>query len=126
MRLKDKVALITGAASGIGRASAIMFAREGAKIVVSDIDDAGSEETVNRIRSASGEAVYVHADVSLAVDVDAMIQATIQAFGRIDILFNNAGYYRRPYNLEDTTEEEWDRTYAVNVKGVFGGKICRS
>ena len=109
MRLKTKVAVITGAASGLGRASALIFAREGAKVVVSDIDDAGGQETVNRIKSASGEAVYVHADVSLASDVEHMIRATIQAFGRIDVLFNNAGYYRWPYNLETTTEEEWDR-----------------
>lgn len=121
MRLKDKVAVITGAASGIGRASAVMFAREGAKVVVSDIEDAGGQETVKRIISAGGDALYVHADVSRATDVERMIRATVEAFGRIDVLFNNAGYYRRPYNLEQTTEEEWDKMYAVNVKGVFWG-----
>ena len=121
MRLKQKVAIITGAASGIGRASAILFAKEGARVVVSDIDDAGGQETVKQIGSNGGDAVYVHADVSVAVDVQRMIQAAVETFGRLDILFNNAGYYLWPHNLEETTEEEWDRTYAVNVKGVFWG-----
>lgn len=121
MRLKNKVAIITGAASGIGRASAIMFAKEGAKVVVSDIDDNGGQGTVNIIKLNSGEAIYIHADVSIASDVEQLIKVTIDTFGKIDILFNNAGYYLWPHKLEEVTEEEFDRTYAVNVKSIFWG-----
>lgn len=121
MRLKNKVAIITGAASGIGRASAIMFAKEGAKVVVSDIDDAGGQETVESINSSGGEAIYVHADVGIASDVENLVKLAVDTFGKVDILFNNAGYYRWPHKLEEIDEEEWDRTYAVNVKGIFFG-----
>ncbi len=121
MRLHNKVAIITGAGSGIGRASAIMFAKEGAKVVVSDIDDRGGQETVNSIRKNSGEAIYVHADVVIAADVENLIKRTVDTFGKVDVLFNNAGYYVWPHGLEETTEEEFDRSYAVNVKGIFWG-----
>jgi NAD(P)-dependent dehydrogenase (short-subunit alcohol dehydrogenase family) len=121
MRLKNKVAIITGAGSGIGRASALMFAKEGAKVVVSDIDDRGGQETVDSIRLNSGEAIYVHADVAVASDVKHLIKVAVDTFGKIDVLFNNAGYYVWPHGLEAITEEEFDRSYAVNVKGIFWG-----
>jgi len=121
MRLKNKVAIITGAASGIGRASAIMFAKEGAKVVVSDIDDAGGQETVKGINASGGEAIYVHADVGIASDVDNLVKLAVDTFGKVDVLFNNAGYFMWPHKLEEIDEEEWDRTYTVNVKGIFFG-----
>jgi 3-oxoacyl-[acyl-carrier protein] reductase len=121
MRLKNKVAIITGAASGIGRVSAIVFGKEGAKVVVSDINDVDGQETVKNIRSNYGEAIYVHADVSIASDIQHLVKATVDNFGRVDILFNNAGYYLWPHTLEEVDEDEWDRTYAVNVKSIFWG-----
>jgi NAD(P)-dependent dehydrogenase (short-subunit alcohol dehydrogenase family) len=121
MRLKNKVAIITGAGSGIGRASGIMFAKEGAKVVVSDVDDRGGQETVDMIKSNSGEAIYVHANVAVGPEVEHLIKVAVDTFGKIDILFNNAGYYVWPHGLEDITEEEFDRSYAVNVKGIFWG-----
>ena len=87
MRLENKVAIITGAGSGIGRASAIMFAKEGAKVVVADINDKGGEETVASINSNGGEAIFVHTDVSKATDAENLIKTTKDKFGRIDILF---------------------------------------
>jgi 3-oxoacyl-[acyl-carrier protein] reductase len=121
MRLKDKVAIITGAASGIGRASALIFAKEGASVVVSDIEDVGGQETVDQIISSSGKAIYVHADVSKEAQVQHLIQAAVDEFGRVNVLFNNAGYYKWPYKLEEITEEEWDKTYAINVKSILWG-----
>lgn len=119
MRLANKVATITGAASGIGRASAIMFAREGAKVVVADINDAGGQETVNTIKANGGQAIYVHTDVTRASDIERMIRTTVSTFGRIDVLFNNAGYYEWPRKLEEITDAEWDMIYTVNVKAIF-------
>ena len=124
MRLKDKVTVITGAASGIGRASAVMFAKEGASVVVSDIDDVGGQETVKQIISNGGRAIYVRADVSKETQVRHLIQAAVAEFGRVNVLFNNAGYYKWPYKLEEVTEEEWDKTFAVNVKSIFWGAKC--
>ncbi len=119
MRLANKVAVITGAGSGIGRASAVMFAREGAKVVVADINDAGGKETVTAITSTGGEAIFVHTDVSKATDAQNLIKAAKDKFGKIDVLFNNAGVPQTPTPLEDLEESEWDRVYAVNVKSVF-------
>ena len=119
MRLDNKVAIITGAGSGIGRASAIMFAKEGAKVVIADINDTGGEETVASIKSNGGEAFFVHTDVSKAPDAENLIKATKDKFGRIDILFNNAGTPLSNIQIENLDESQWDRIYAVNVKGVF-------
>src|SRR5580658_5938317 len=91
MRLKDRVALITGAGSGIGRESALRFAEEGAKIVVADVNDAAGKETVSMVEAAGGESIYVHADVSHGPSAEAMIEVAEARFGKLDILFNNAG-----------------------------------
>jgi NAD(P)-dependent dehydrogenase (short-subunit alcohol dehydrogenase family) len=121
-RLQGKVALITGAASGIGRASALRFAAEGAYVVVVDIQDAAGEDAAAAIRQAGGDACYVHADVSRAEDAQAMVGAAVARFGRLDILFNNAGVGKH-ISFDDLTEAEWDRIVDINLRGVFLG--CR-
>ena len=120
MLLNDKVAVITGAGSGIGRAPAIKFAREGAKVVVADVQDDGSAETVRSIQSAGGTAAAIHTDVTDASAVDRMIKTAVETYGRLDILFNNAGMIIKGTVL-DVDEESFDRIFAVNVKGVFLG-----
>ena len=91
MRLENKVALITGASSGIGKESALLFAKEGAKIVAVDLNDTEGEKTVAEIKSAGGEAVYTHADISKAADCEAMVKTAENQFGKLDVMFNNAG-----------------------------------
>jgi len=118
MRLKNQVALITGGASGIGRATALLFAREGAAVAVADLDQAGAQAVARQIEAEGGQAIALRCDVSQAADCQRAVQQTVDAFGRLDILFNNAGIIRRA-NVVDTTEEEWDRVMAVNVKSVF-------
>ena len=120
MRLKDKVALITGAGSGIGRATAVLFAKEGARVVVADIDANGGERTVQEIKHQGGEAVFVKADVRKVSDVKNMIEKAAQQYGRLDILHNNAGI-GEPGTVVDTTEETWDRTIDIMLKGTFLG-----
>lgn len=119
MRLSDKVAVITGAGSGIGRASAILFAREGAKIVVADINDTGGDETVTAINSDGGEAIAVHTDVTIASEVENLGKVTKDKFGKVDILFNNAGIPQQTMSFENVTEALWDRIFATNVKSIF-------
>ncbi len=122
MRLKDKVALITGAGSGIGWQTAQLFAREGASIVAVDINDKAGVACVVEINSSGGSAVYVRADVSRAVDCYNMIAAAEANFGKLDILFNNAGIsHADDDDAINTSEAVWDLTMAVNVKGVFLG-----
>ncbi len=121
MQLADKVALITGAASGIGLEAAMLFAREGARVVTVDVSEKG-QETAERIRTAGGQAHFVRADVSQAADAERMVQEAEQAFGRLDILFNNAGIsHADDDDAIHTSEAVWDVTFAVNVKGVFLG-----
>jgi len=119
MRLANKVAIITGAGSGIGRTSAILFAKEGAKVVVADINDAGGAETVSAIKASGGEAVFVHTDVSIASGAENLVRVARDKFGKIDILFNSAGVPQRPTLVETLDESLWDRIYVVNVKSIF-------
>jgi len=122
MRLANKVALITGAGSGIGRESALLFSREGARVVVVDVKDEAGEAVVEELRSAGGEAVYVHADVSKVADAEAMVRSAEESFGRLDVLFNNAGIsHPKDDDAVATEEEVWDLTMNINVKGVFLG-----
>lgn len=118
MRLKDKVAIITAAGSGAGRAGAMIFAREGAKVVVGDIDPKAGEETVKLVKNGGGEAIFVRVDCGKVEEMRKMIDATIKAYGKIHILWNHAGI-PGPGALEETEEEEFDKAMAVNVKGGF-------
>lgn len=121
MQLADKVALITGAASGIGREAALLFAHEGARVVAVDLSEKGLE-TVEAIRSAGGQAHFVQADVSKAEDAQRMVSEAERVFGRLEILFNNAGIsHAEDDDAIHTSEAVWDLTFAVNVKGVFLG-----
>ena len=134
MRLENKVAVITGAGSGIGRESALLFAREGARVVVVDVNDSageavaseiresGGQAAVAELRAGGGEAIYVRADVSKAEDAESMVKAAEDAFGRLDILFNNAGIsHAQDGDAMSTEEDVWDLTMRVNLKGVFLG-----
>lgn len=120
MRLASKVSVITGAGSGIGRAAALLFAREGAKVVAADIKFPAVEETVEMIRKADGEAEAVEVDVSSATSIQRMFQEALEAYGRLDVLVNNAGYGFAG-TVEETDEADWDRLMAVNLKGVYLG-----
>jgi len=122
MRLENKVALITGAGSGIGRETALLFAREGARVVVVDVNDSAGEAVASEIRETGGAAVYVHADVSKSADAEGMIRVAETSFGRLDVLFNNAGISHAHDDDAVATEEEvWDLTMNINLKGVFLG-----
>ena len=118
--MKGKVALVTGAGSGIGRATSLVFAREGAKVMAVDLNEAPVTETVDLITGMGGEASGVTADVSMAEDVQRMVSETVSRFGRIDAAFNNAGIHtgvRIPFH--EYPEDEWDRVIGVNLKGVW-------
>ncbi len=122
MRLKDKVALITGAGSGIGRETALLFAQEGASIVVVDINDEGGQETVNMVEAQNGQAVYLHADVSKAADCENMVQTAETQYGKLNVMFNNAGIsHIHDDDAVNTEEDVWDLTMDINLKGVFLG-----
>lgn len=116
---EGKVAMVTGAGSGIGRASALAFAKNGAKVVVNDIVAEGAEETVEMIKAAGGEAIFVKADVTQAIEVEALINKTVEIYGRLDYAHNNAGIDGEPAPLADCTIENWDRTIGINLRGVF-------
>lgn len=118
-RLQDRVALITGAASGIGRATALAFAKEGAKVVVDDINVEGGEETVHMIKDAGGEATFVKADVRVAAEVEMMVNKTVETYGRLDCAHNNAGIIGYTGFISECTEENWDNVVNTNLKGVW-------
>ena len=117
--LDGKVAFVTGAASGIGRATALAFAREGAHVVVADIDQQGSQDTVRMIEVLGGQALPVSCDVTSGADVQAALTKTVERFGRLDYAFNNAGAEQQPKPTADITEEEWDRIITINLRSVF-------
>ena len=120
MRLENKVALITGAGSGIGREAALLFAREGASVVVAEVADDAGKRTAAEIEKAGGRAHFVHADVSRSDDVRAMVEAAEKAYGRLNVLFNNAGVFPdADGSVLDTDEETWDFVLRVNLKGIF-------
>ena len=121
--LAGRVALITGGASGQGRAASVLFAQHGARIVVADINDQGAQETVELVRAAGSEAASVHADVSVRADCDAMVAAAIDAFGELHVLYNNAAV-QMSGKLLDCTDEQWDRTLRTNLSAIFWA--CRA
>jgi NAD(P)-dependent dehydrogenase (short-subunit alcohol dehydrogenase family) len=127
MRLEDKVAVITGAASGQGRAAAKLFASEGARVIAADIDEGGAQRTVAKIKEAGGEATAVKVDVSREPDVRAMIESATDRYGRLDVLFNNAGVgystsgRMKMASVVETPEKDWDAILAINLKGVALG-----
>ncbi|MGH8008520.1 MAG: SDR family oxidoreductase, partial [Candidatus Binatia bacterium] len=117
--MNGKIALVTGASSGIGRATALTFAREGAKVVAADVTVAAGEETVRMIQAAGGEAVFIKADVSKGTDVEALIKKTVETYGRLDCAFNNAGIEGKFSPTIEGTEENWQRVIDINLKGVW-------
>src|SRR5512135_678693 len=122
--LDRKVAIVTGGASGIGRATALLFAQEGARVAIFDWDKAGGQQTVEEIRLNGSTAIFVPTDMSAAQDVDAAVKRTVQEFSRLDVIFNGAGLSGRRWGdgpAADCTEEAWDRVLAINLKGVFLG-----
>lgn len=122
MRLKNKVALITGGSSGIGLETALLFAREGARVVVADINDEGGRKAVARIKEEGGAAAFCHADVSRAADCGQMVAFAEKTYGKLNVLFNNAGIMHNDDGDAVSTEEPvWDLTMNINVKGVFFG-----
>jgi len=117
--LKEKVVLVTGGASGIGRAAALAFAREMAKVVVADLDAEGAKETARLIKSRRGEATSMRCDVSESAEVDALVSETVKLYKRLDCAFNNAGILGEMSSTADCTEENFDRIIKVNLKGVW-------
>lgn len=120
MLLKDKVAIVTGAASGFGRDTSLLFAKEGAKVIAVDFNEEGAAKTVERIKAAGGEAISITADVSSNEDVRNFIEKAVQTYGKIDILFNNAGIYI-PGKAEEVSEGDWDKVISINLKSVYLG-----
>ena len=121
-RLQGKVAIITGAAAGIGRASSLLFVREGAKVAAVDLDDGGIQTLVQEARAVGGEVLAVRADVSKADDAQRIVRMVLERYGRVDILFNNAGIVV-PGKIHMIAETDWDRTMTINVKSMY--LLCR-
>lgn len=121
MRFENKVVIVTGAGSGIGRASALRFAREGARVTVADVNEAAAQETVRQIEAEGGTAIAHPVDVSEWSQVEALVQDTVSRWGRLDVMFNNAGIGNPPQSLLELSLEAYHRTIAVNQHGVFYG-----
>jgi NAD(P)-dependent dehydrogenase (short-subunit alcohol dehydrogenase family) len=121
MRLQGKVALITGAGMGQGREGALLFAKEGARVIVADLDAKAGSETAEMIRKGGGQALFIEGDVGVEADVERMIDATVRRFHALHILYNNAGvlWKDRDKSVLETTEADWDRVQAINLKGPF-------
>ena len=119
LRLQNKVAIVTGAGSGIGRATAVLFAEEGASVVASDINEETGQQTIQQIKEAGGEATFVKVDVSQAADVEKMVHTAAKGYGKLDILINNAGAAGDDW--DETTEEDWHRLIDVNLTSIFLG-----
>jgi NAD(P)-dependent dehydrogenase (short-subunit alcohol dehydrogenase family) len=120
MRLRDKVTLITGAGSGMGRLAAIAFAREGARVAAADLAAGAGEETVAQVAREGGQGLFVRADVSREDQVGAMVRQVVDRFGRLDVLYNNAGIFpEEDGSVVDLEEAVWDRVMAVNLKGIY-------
>ena len=118
-QVDGKVALVTGGGSGIGRSTSLAFAREGATVVVSDVVVEGGEQTVNFIKSAGGEAVFVQTDVAQAEEVETLVTQAVETYGRLDCAFNNAGIAGAAARTGDYTPKHWDRVIAINLTGVW-------
>ncbi len=123
MRLAGKVALITGGTSGIGRATAVLFGREGAKVALTGRDEVRGRVVLHEVKAAGGEAIFIRSDVRIAADCRRAVDETLKAFKRLDILFNNAGVFF-PHTVPDCPEEEWDLTIDVNLKGTYLMSKC--
>lgn len=119
MKLESKVAVITGAGSGIAKATAVLFAEEGAKVVVADINDQNGKATVEQIKNNGGEAVFIHTDVTKSDDVSAMIDLAVSTYGGVDIMYSVAGIGQPVTPTEELSEEMFDKVIAINLKGVF-------
>ncbi len=117
--LHGKVGIVTGGTSGIGREAAVLFAKAGAKVVVAGRRETEGKETIDLLRATGGEGLFVKADVSLAADVRALVQKTVEAFGRLDIAFNNAGIEGNWIPIAEQSEEDWNRTIDINLKGTW-------
>ncbi len=120
-KLDGKVAIVTGGAAGIGRATALLFAQEGAKVMVADVDEEKGREVTTEIGRTGGTAIFVKVDVSQPSQVEAMVREAVETYGRLDVLFNNAGIEGAMAPTADYPLEEWDRVIATNLKGVFLG-----
>lgn len=119
MKLANRVAIITGAGSGMGRASAVLFSQEGAKVAIVDINDETGQETLGLVKEKGGEAIFIRADISKSSDVENMVKTTVDTYARLDILFNNAGIPMAFTPIEEVKEDLWDRMFAINVKSIF-------
>jgi NAD(P)-dependent dehydrogenase (short-subunit alcohol dehydrogenase family) len=117
--LQGKVGIVTGGTSGIGRDAAVLFAKAGAKVVVAGRREAEGNETVEMVRAAGGDGLFVKTDVSRAADVHALVQTTVQKFGRLDVAFNNAGIEGNWASIAEQSEEDWDQTIDINLKGTW-------
>jgi NAD(P)-dependent dehydrogenase (short-subunit alcohol dehydrogenase family) len=117
--LDNKVAIITGAASGIGRATAQVFAREGARLLIADLNEEGGNETLEHLKQAGASAIFVKVDVAKASEVEAMVAQAVASYGRLDCAFNNAGIDGRGGKIHECTEENWNRVLAINLTGVW-------